>query len=125
MRLLKEELNLGRSIDGFLSKVDQRDGWDPKDMICIICRYEIPNLKEWAEGHLSRLVVKENVGKVFSLAWNYNSGALLHACFKKFKLGSEEVKNTQEWKEIFQGKEEIAEELTKNFWRNSDYPQIL
>ncbi len=78
-------------------------------------RYKIPDLKEWAEIRLSQLVTKENVGPVCSLAWNYSSEILLHACFKKLKLGSEEVKATKEWKELFEGKEEFAAELIKKF----------
>ncbi len=73
------------------------------------------DLKEWSEIRLSQLVVKENVGRVFSLAWNYSSAILLHACFKKLKSGLEEVEATKEWKEIFEGKEEFAAELIKKF----------
>ncbi len=78
-------------------------------------RYKMADLKEWSEIRLSQLVAKENVGRVFSLAWNYSSQILLYACFKKLKAGLEEVKTTKEWKEVFEGKEEFAAELIKKF----------
>ncbi len=78
-------------------------------------RYKIPDLKEWVEIRLSRLLTKENVGQVCSLAWKYNSEILLHASFKKLKSCSEEVKTKKEWKEIFEGKEEFVAEMIKKF----------
>ncbi len=78
-------------------------------------RYELPNLKEWAEVHLSQRMAEGNMGQIFSLAWKYKSDILLHASFKKLKLGLDEVKKTKEWKEDFQGAEEFAAELIRKF----------
>ncbi len=81
-----------------------------------LSRYELDKLREWVEIRLVDLLAKENLARVFSLAWKYDSEVLIHGCFKKFKTTDlDEVKTTREWKDVFEGKEPFFTDLIEKF----------
>ncbi len=78
---------------------------------CTFVRYELPTLKGWVDVELRKNLSKENVEKLFSLAWKYDLELLLRSCFEKLSL--DELENSQEWKEAFGGKRKYIVELMK------------